>query len=81
MRYPNAQQTMRVGDVVSIGNGKGVVVACIDTAEYSAEHPREQWSYLLGGVMIDTDFGGLVHYPDQDAVDEEGIVLVAPKSA
>jgi hypothetical protein len=29
---------------VSIGSGKGVVVACIDTAEYSADHPRGQWS-------------------------------------
>lgn len=80
MRYRNAQESMRVGDVVSIGRGKGVVVACLDTAEYSAEHPREQWSYLRG-VMIDTDFGGLVHYPDQNAVDAEGIALVARKSA
>ena len=81
MRYRNAQETMRVGDAVSIGSGKGVVVACIDTAEYSAAHPREQWSYLRGGVMIDTDFGGLVHYPDQSAVDEAGIVLVTRKSS
>jgi hypothetical protein len=80
MRYRNGQESMRVGDVVSIGKGKGVVVACIDTAEFSAEHSREQWSYLRGGVMIDTDFGGLVHYADQNAIDDEGIVLVARKS-
>ena len=80
LRYRNAQETVRVGDAVSIGSGKGVVVACIDSAEYSAEHSREQWSYLRGGVMIDTDFGGLVHYPDQSAFDEAGITLVMRKS-
>ena len=72
---------MRVGDLVAIGsNAKGIVVACIDTGEYSVEHPREQWGYLGIGVMIDTSFGGLVHYPDQAGVFSEDITLIARKS-
>ena len=80
MRYGD-RRDMRVGDVVAIGsNATGVVVACIDTGEYSVSHPREQWGYLGVGVMIDTSFGGLVHYPDQASVDSEPIELVARKS-
>lgn len=26
---------------------------------------REDWAYLKEGVMIDTDFGGLVHWTDE----------------
>ena len=73
---------IRVGDVVSLGSsGKGVVVACIDRNEYSPDHSREQWGYLGVGVVIDTDFGGLVHYPDQEGLDSEPIALLSRKSA
>lgn len=73
---------MRVGDVVSIGaNGKGIVVVCIDSDEYSPQHPRDQLGYLGRGVMIDTGFGGLVHYPDQTSVDREHIELLSRKGS
>jgi len=52
----------------------------MDTGEYSSEYTREAWSYLGGVVMIDTDFAGLVHYPDQNALDDEGVLLIARKS-
>jgi hypothetical protein len=58
-----------LGDVVLIdGKYKGTVVASMDTNEYSDAHPKEQWGYLKKGVMIDTEFGGLVHYtePNQE---------------
>jgi len=54
-----------LGDVVAIdGSYRGTVVACMDRDEYSQEHARAQWSYLGKGIMVNTDFGGLVHYTD-----------------
>ncbi len=79
-RYPGTQESMRVGDVVTMGSAKGVVVACIGTAEFSAGYSPERSNYRHSGVMIDTDFGWLVHYPDQDAVDVERVALVARKA-
>lgn len=72
MRYSDGNEA-KLGDVVLIG-GKhmGVVVASIDTGEYAPEHPEEQWAYLGKGVMVNTDFGGLVHYADAG---KESIVL------
>jgi hypothetical protein len=68
---------IRVGDVVLIGNsGKGTVVANIERREYCAGHSSAEWGYLGKGVMIDTDFGGVIHYPDQASLDAEGIVLI-----
>ena len=64
MKYSDGSEA-HVGDVVLIdGKHKGIVVASIDTNEYSVAHPKEQWAYLGHGIMVDTDFGGLVHYPD-----------------
>lgn len=61
MKYTDGNQA-RVGDQVFIANQyHGVVVANMDGDEYSNEHPREAWGYLTSGIMIDTDFGGLVH--------------------
>ncbi len=70
MKYTDGNHA-RVGDRVIIANKyKGVVVANMDDHEYSSEHPKEQWSYLKQGVMIDTDFGGLVHYQQESLVGE-----------
>lgn len=54
---------IRVGDEVSIDmKYSGTVVADIGGGEYAISHAKEQWRYLKTGVLIDTDFGGLVHY-------------------
>lgn len=72
MRYSDGHEA-RVGDIVLIdGKHRGTVVASIDADEYSTETPKEQWAHLGKGVLIHTDFGGLVHYPD---LDHEHIVL------
>src|ERR1051325_10907359 len=43
MKSPDGQE-IRVGDRVKLGQDEGgVVVASIDTNEYSAEHPSGQW--------------------------------------
>ena len=76
MRYPDGR-IAKVGDKVQCWNGcVGVVVASMDTNEYSVEHPREQWGYLLEGVMIDTDKAGLIHYTEP----EPGMVLLERRS-
>ena len=72
MRYSDGNEA-QVGDEVLIeGRYKGRVVASIDTNTYSADAPKEQWEYLKKGVLINTDFGGLIHYPN---VTNEHIVL------
>lgn len=57
-------QKIRVGDTVKLWEGcSGVVVCSMDDDEYTPEYPREEWSYLKTGVMIDSDQAGLIHYP------------------
>jgi hypothetical protein len=76
MRYADGH-TPAPGDVVRIdGKYRGVVVACIDEGMYLPG--QERWAYLKDGLVVDTDFGGLVHYTSE-AVDE--IVLVQRASA
>jgi len=66
MKYTDGT-IIKLGDRVLIsGKYHGVVVADIDGEEYSESNPKEQWAYLSSGVMIDTDFGGLVHYQEQN---------------
>ena len=76
MRYTDGNDA-RLGDVVVIdGKYNGVVVASLDTSEFSARCPKEHWGYLATGVLIDTDFGGLVHCPDAE---NEDIILARRK--
>ncbi len=73
MRYSDGHEA-HIGDHVAIDEKyRGTVVACIDLGEYSIDHPKEQWSYLRRGIMVNTDFGGLVHYPD--ALNERIVLL------
>ena len=74
MNYADDKE-VHLGDSVIIdGKYHGVVVANIDGAEYSEQQPKEKWEYLGSGVIIDTDFGGLVHY-QQENTEREEIVL------
>lgn len=68
---------VEIGDKVLIsGMYQGLVVVDIDGQRYSADYPKEQWGYLKVGVIINTDFGGLVHY-EQNSVASEKIELVS----
>lgn len=61
MRYQDGP-TIEPGDAVAIDEHyRGVVVACIGSGR--CLHGHEGWDYLGQGVMVDTDFAGLVHYP------------------
>ena len=78
MLYADANEA-QIGDVVTIdGKYRGVVVAVIDTASYSERFPLKQWAYLGRGILVDTDFGGVVHYPNGE---DEQITLVRRASA
>jgi hypothetical protein len=54
------------GDIVRIdGMHRGRVIASIDTGRYLPG--QETWSYLESGIIVDTDFGGFVHYIAESA--------------
>jgi hypothetical protein len=74
VRYADGNEA-RIGDVISIDDKhRGTVVACVDRSEYSNDYPSAQWSYLGKGILVDTDFGGVVHYSDARS---ERMVLMA----
>jgi hypothetical protein len=75
MRYPSGQH-VRVGDVVRIDEmHSGTVVWCAGAESDSTSVQPSEWDHLQVGVMIDTSFGGLVHYADDRALVSEGVVL------
>lgn len=69
MRYPNGT-VIELGEIVRIDDRYcGRVTASMDTGRYLPG--EESWSYLEAGIMVHTDFAGLVHYTDEatDALD------------
>ncbi|CAH0535395.1 hypothetical protein VST7929_02968 [Vibrio stylophorae] len=75
MKYTDGNQS-KLGDSVQIDDKYfGVVVVDVDAGEYSKPYPKEVWSYLSSGILVDTDFGGLVHYV-QDTLTVEKMVLI-----
>jgi len=76
MRYRDGQP-VRVGDVVSIDlRHQGTVVACIEDGTYLHPLNKEQWTHLRQGVLIETSISGLVHYPDQAALEAAQVELL-----
>jgi hypothetical protein len=63
MKYRDGQE-VKVGDRVKLGQDGGIVVASMDTDEYSEEHPKEQWGYLKKGVMISFPAMGEVYFDE-----------------
>jgi hypothetical protein len=55
----------RVGDRVRIRNGDtGVVIASMDTSEYSSDAPKSDWEHVGPGIIVRTDAGALVQFED-----------------
>ena len=90
VRYPHATRgseslmTMRYldgneaafGDVIAIDTThRGKVICCIDASPNSPNF--DQWGYLGVGIMVDTDFGGLVHYT-REAIDNLALTSIVP---
>lgn len=62
MKYLDGNSAF-IGDVIQISNSDtGVVVCSVDDSEYSDEYSKEDWEYLGVGILVNTSFGGLVHY-------------------
>ena len=81
MRYTSGQEVLP-GDAVQINTRyRGTVVACIAEGRYLPPHSAEQWGHLKFGAMIDTDFGGLVHYPDESDLIDDRIELIQRASS
>lgn len=73
MNYTDGQEAMLGDEVLIEGQHRGIVVACIDSGQYSVHYPKTDWAYLMEGTLIDTHFGGLTHYKSSA---NESIVLV-----
>ena len=71
MKYADGQE-VRLGDRVKLAHDQGGIVVCmIDTAEYTEKYPKDAWSYLQNGVMIEFPKFGLIHYPEGPEPDIE----------
>lgn len=56
------------GDIIQIDTFyRGTVIASMDTGRYLPG--EESWAYLQEGIMVRTDFAGLVHYTAETAED------------
>lgn len=75
MKYKNGEQVKLRDKVLIDGKYHGDVVADMDGAEYSEEESEEKWGYLGSGVIINADFGGLVHYK-QESLESDEIELL-----
>lgn len=66
MNYSDGEVVL-LGDKVSLGGGlTGVVVAVIDTGDFSKGYIPTEWLYLSIGALVESPEAGLIHYPDFD---------------
>ena len=68
MKY-NTGNSAKIGDRVRLWKDcLGTVVCSIDDEEYTLEFPRNVWSYMKIGILIEADNGSLFHYvePNED---------------
>lgn len=76
MKYADGT-VIEPGDFVQIdGVYRGRVLASMDTKKYLAG--EEGWEYLGVGIMVDTDFGGRVHYTEE--AKDELVLIERPKA-
>jgi hypothetical protein len=77
MNYSDGQ-AIKPGDRIKIGDDlTGLVVACMETQQYSPEFPKSEWEYLKHGFLVESSKYGLVHYPAPD----EDLKLIERKAA
>lgn len=74
MKYSDGNEVL-IGDRVTVDGSNGIVVAVIDTGQYSDAYPKG-WSYLKIGALIEAEDFGLLHYP----VADEDLVFVERES-
>ena len=77
MNYEDGR-SIELGDVITIDvQYRGTIVGIIERELYQAPHTHSQWGYLRSGLIVDTDFGGVVHYPSIEALIDENVGLVS----
>ncbi len=63
MQYNNGM-AVEIGDEVQIDKRyKGTVVVDLDAGHTDPKYPLDRWAYLHTGILVDTTYGGLLHYP------------------
>ncbi len=60
MQYADGQE-LKLGDHVRVGEDDGIVVASLDTGEFSDPLGKTQWRFLKSGVLVMLPAHGLVH--------------------
>ena len=67
MKYADGRE-VRLGDRVSLGqDDQGRVVALVDEGEFDVGHPRDEWSYLKTGMIVEFPSMGRIHYENAEA--------------
>jgi len=56
-------EEVRLGDIVEMDGRMGKIVACIESGQFSAGLPENNWAYLKTGVLWEGTELGLVHIP------------------
>jgi len=63
VKYTNGLE-VEIGDEVQVDQRyKGTVVANLDAGQFTSAYPLERWAYLRTGLLINTNYGALLHYP------------------
>jgi hypothetical protein len=60
LQYADGQE-LKLGDRVRVGEDDGIVVASLDTGEFSDPLGKTQWRFLKTGVLVMLPDHGLVH--------------------
>src|SRR5581483_473880 len=63
MRYQGGSEA-HLGDRVKINGDVGVIVASLDTGEFSGDYPKEEWEDLCDGVLVRTDQRAIVRFTE-----------------
>ncbi len=64
MEYQDGHEA-HIGDIIRLSDGElAEVVFSIDTDEYSEEFLESEWAYLGSGIMIRSEAGVLISYPE-----------------
>ena len=64
MNLENGDQVSLWDRVKFLEGENGIVLFSIDDDQYSPCYPKEQWTLLKHGLMLDSTFARLVHIPE-----------------
>lgn len=64
--YTKTEIAIETGDTVRHTNLEGVVVANLDTSQYTEDFTEEIWGYLETGFIAVFKGMGIIHFPQVD---------------